>query len=156
MSRNSAGSYYIVAKADDSGVVPETDETNNTRAVLIRLSPDLIVNPITAASTAAAGSMISAMVTTKNQGMGSAIATKTRFYLSTNLTFEAGVDVLIGSRNVPLLVSGASDSGSASLTIPPDTPPGSYYILVRADADDAVFESNEANNTVSKPITISP
>jgi subtilase family serine protease len=151
-----AGSYYIVAKADDSAVVPETDDTNNTRSVLVRLSPDLIVNPITAASTAAAGSTISVTVTTKNQGLGSAIATKTRFYLSTNATFEAGVDVLIGTRNVPLLVSGASDSGSASLTIPPGTPPGGYYILARADADDAVSESNEANNTVSKPITISP
>ena len=42
-----AGTYYIIAVADDGGAVPETNEANKTRAVIIRLSPDLIVSSMT-------------------------------------------------------------------------------------------------------------
>jgi subtilase family serine protease len=150
------GSYYIVARADDSGAVPESDETNNTRAVLIRLSPDLIVSALTVPSSAAAGSIVSVTDTTKNQGQGSTPATTTRFYLSRNTTFEPSTDIEIGSRGVGLLASGSSSPGGASLTIPAGTVPGTYYILARADGDNAVAESNEGNNTTNKPITISP
>jgi subtilase family serine protease len=150
------GSYYIVARADDAGAVAESNETNNIRAVLIRLSPDLIVSVLTVPSSAAAGSVISAGDTTKNQGQGTAAATTTKFYLSSNATFEASADIEIGSRGVGLLVSGASSSGTGPLTIPAGTAPGGYYILARADGGGAVAESNEGNNTVNKPITISP
>ena len=82
------GSYYIVARGDDGDAVPESDEGNNTRAVLIRLSPDLIVSALTVPATAAAGSIVSVSDTTKNQGQGTASATTTRFYLSSNTVFE--------------------------------------------------------------------
>ena len=82
------GSYYIVARADDGGAVPESDENNNTQGVLIRLSPDLIMSALTVPATAAAGSNISVTDTTRNQGQGIAPATTTRFYLSSNTVFE--------------------------------------------------------------------
>ena len=47
-----AGSYYIIAKADDADAVPETDETDNIRAVLIHISPDLIVSVLTVPASA--------------------------------------------------------------------------------------------------------
>ncbi len=153
-SNTPPGSYYIIVSADDGAAVPESSETNNKKAVLIKLSPDLIVSALAMTpSTAAAGATISVTDTTKNQGSGSAIATTTRFYLSTNTTFDAA-DVLLASRAVPVLLSGASSPGSTSVTIPAGTAPGTYYILARTDADNVVAESNEANNTASKPITI--
>jgi subtilase family serine protease len=88
-----AGSYYIIAVADHGGAVPETNEANNTRAVLIRLSPDLIVSSMTVFPTtislSGGGSPINVTETTRNQGAGTAIATTTKYYLSTNPTFDA-------------------------------------------------------------------
>jgi subtilase family serine protease len=157
-----AGSYYIIAVADDGGAVPETNEANNTRAVLIRLSPDLIVSsmtifPTTISSSAAAGSQINVTETTRNQGAGAAIATTTKYYLSTNSTFDAAVDVALASRGVPLMATGASSVGpQTAVTIPPGTPAGTYYILAVADADHIVAESNENNNVTAKALTITP
>jgi subtilase family serine protease len=157
-----AGSYYIIAVADDGGAVLETNEANNTRAVLIRLSPDLVVSsmsifPTTISSSAAADSPINVTETTKNQGVGTAIATTTKSYLSTNPTFDAPGDVWLASRAVPLLATGASSVGPQTMvTIPPGTAPGSYYILAVADADNTVAESNENNNATAKPLTITP
>jgi subtilase family serine protease len=153
-----AGSYYIIASADDGGAVSETSESNNTRAVLIRLSPDLIVSSLTVPSAAAAGAAIDVSDTTKNQGLGSAVATTTKFYFSANTTFDAAVDLLIGSRAVPILLSGVSSPSPepTSVKIPPGTASGNYYILARADGDSAVAESNEGNNMASKAIAITP
>jgi subtilase family serine protease len=157
-----AGSYYIIAVADDGGAVPETNEANNTRAVLIRLSPDLIVSsmtvfPTTISSSGAGGAHINVTETTRNQGAGTAIATTTKYYLSTNATFDAPADVWLASRAVPLLGTGASSAGpQTAVTIPPGTAPGNYYILAVADADNTVAESNENNNVTAQPLTISP
>ena len=157
-----AGSYYIIAVADDGGAVPETNEANNTRAVPIRLSPDLIVSsmtivPTTISLSGAAGPQVNVTETTRNQGAGTAIATTTRYYLSTNPTFDAPADVVLASRAVPLLATGASSVGpQTAVTIPPGTASGSYYILAVADADNTVAESNENNNVVAKPLTITP
>jgi subtilase family serine protease len=157
-----AGSYYIIAVADDGGAVPETNEANNTRAVLIRLSPDLIVSsmtifPTTVSLPAAAGSAINVTETTRNQGAGTAVATTTKYYLSTNPTFDALADVWLASRGVPLLATGASSLGPQTMvTIPPGTVAGNYYILAVADADNTVAESNENNNVTARPLTITP
>jgi subtilase family serine protease len=157
-----AGTYYLIAVADDGGAVPETNEANNTRAVLIRLSPDLIVSsmtvfPTTISASALADSPISVTETTKNQGAGSAIATTTKYYLSTNPTVDASADVWLASRGVPLLLTGASSIGPQTVvTIPPGTASGNYYILAVADADNLVAESNKTNNVIVRALTISP
>jgi len=157
-----AGNYYIIAVADHGGAVPETNEANNTRAVLIRLSPDLIVSsmtvfPTTISLSGASGPHINVTETTRNQGAGTAIATTTKYYLSTNPTFDASADVWLGSRAVPLLATGASSVGpKTAVTIPPGTASGSYYVLAVADADSTVAESNENNNVTARPLTISP
>jgi subtilase family serine protease len=157
-----AGRYYIIAVADDGGAVPETNEANNTRAVLIGLSPDLIVSsmtvfPTTISSSGAGGSQIKVTETTRNQGAGTAITTTTKYYVSTNSTFDASADVWLASRAVPLLVTGASSAGpQTAVTIPPGTASGNYYILAVADADNTLAESNENNNVTAKPLTITP
>ena len=154
-SGTAPGTYYIVAVADDGNAVAETSETNNTRATVIKLSPDLIVSALTVPTTAVAGATIGVSDTTRNQGSGSAIATKTQYYLSLNTTFDAAVDVLLGSRDVPLLLTGVSNIGPLTqVAIPLGTAAGTYYILAVADAGHTVLESNETNNTASKPITI--
>ena len=154
------GSYYIFAVADDGGAVPETNEANNTRAVLIRVSPDLFISSMTlfptTISLSTAGT-INVTETTRNQGAGTANMTATNYYLSTNSTFEASADMWLSSRNVPVLVTGASSVGpQTAVTIPPGTAPGNYYIIAVADGDKTVAESNETNNMTARPLTISP
>jgi subtilase family serine protease/subtilisin family serine protease len=140
------GLYYIIAKADAEGTVVETSEVNNTQYVFIQIGPDLMINSLTAPSTAAAGSTISINDTTRNQGGGPADGSTTKFYLSTNTTLDAS-DILLGSRSVPLLDPGASNAASTIVTIPAGTVPGVYYIIAKADADGVVAETSESNNT---------
>jgi subtilase family serine protease len=64
-----------------------------------------------ARSTSTLGS--SAAVVDWNQGQGTANATTTAFYLSSNTTYEAG-DTPLGSRAIPILASGATSAPAMS------------------------------------------
>jgi hypothetical protein len=127
-------------------VVAETLEGNNVNFVALSIGPDLVVQSVSGPSGAGAGTTISVNDTTRNQGGGAAGASSTRFYLSANAVLDAS-DTLLGSRAVPALAAATNSSGSTSLTIPPTTASGSYYLLAQADADGAVLETSEANNT---------
>jgi subtilisin family serine protease/subtilase family serine protease len=141
-----AGSYYVIAQADGASQVSETTETNNTRAsAAIKVGPDLIVAAVSVPASAAAGGTIAATDTTKNQGVGPAAASSTGFYLSANLTVSPD-DKLIGSRTVGDLAPNGTSTGQASLQIPADTAPGSYYVIASTDWNDTVVEPTETNN----------
>jgi subtilase family serine protease len=152
------GSYYVIAAADAANAVVESTETNNTRstATVLRIGPDLVVSSLTAPSVAGAGTPIVVSDTTTNQGGGDAPPSKTAFYLSSNGTLDAA-DVVLGSRSVPVLASGAVSSGSTSLAIPAATPTGTYYVIANADDDGRIVESSDTNNVrVSGAIRLGP
>jgi subtilase family serine protease len=151
-----AGSYYIIAKADADGIIDETNETNNTKSKLIKTGPDLIISAFTAPTISGIGKTISLTDTTKNQGPGAAEPSRTKYYLSSNFTYEAG-DTYFGERSVPALPAGAEDTGSISVTFPEGTPTGAYYIVARSDADNTnPDEISETNNNKSTSIKIGP
>jgi trimeric autotransporter adhesin len=143
-----AGSYYVIAKADWDSAIQEGIETNNVRvSAAMAIGPDLIVSALTTPTAATAGGTYTVSDTTKNQGLGSAGETTTRFYLSANFALDAS-DQLIGSRTVPPLVAGASHQVTNTVvTIPASTAVGSYYIIAQADATGGVTETSETNNT---------
>jgi subtilisin family serine protease/uncharacterized membrane protein len=147
------GTWYVIAKSDAEERVSETVETNNIASRTIRIGSDLIVSTVSAPSMAGAGQTLTITDTTKNQGGGMTSASTTRYYLSADATLDAG-DVLVGSRSVPALAAGASDSGSVQATVPPDTATGSWQIIVSADATGAVAETTENNNEYRRSITI--
>jgi subtilase family serine protease len=148
------GAYYIVAKADGDNRVPETAESNNTFARAILIGADLVVAATTAPANGRAGASIIVSHTIGNQGGGPATASTTRFYLSANSAWDTGDVLLAEADPVPQLAAGATDAGSTSLTIPPATAPGRYYVIARADADHVVLEANEANNAFPRTIQI--
>jgi subtilase family serine protease len=152
-----AGSYYVFAKADWEDAVRESAETNNTRpSATIRIGPDLIVSTLTAPAAAAPGGTISLSDTTKNDGLGTAEPSTTRFYLSTNFIIDAP-DIMLGTRAVSLLMSGALSTATTSVTLPAGTATGTYYILALADAANTVGESLESNNTrTSAAVKVGP
>ena len=153
------GNYYIIARADADGQVPESNESNNTKATAIHIGPpDLFVSSLSVSATSGADLTTTLTVTdiTRNQaGTGPAAPTVTRFSLSTDATLGAG-DVALGFRNVPALPPGSSSSGSTSLPVPSGTAPGTYYVIAKANADSSTPETNVTNNTRSIKIVIGP
>jgi subtilase family serine protease len=105
--------------------------------------------------TAAAGQSLTVSDTTRNQGAGTADASTTTLYLSTDTTVGAS-DIVLGNRAVPVLASGATDSASTIVTIPAGTATGSYYVIARADAGEVVVELYETNNTMYRALAIGP
>ena len=103
------------------------------------------MSTLAAPQTATPGESISVTDTTKNLGAGSADASTTAFFLSTNTTFDGG-DVPLGSRPIGVLNGFATDVASTTLTIPAATPGGTYYVLAQADSAGAVAEYLETNN----------
>jgi subtilase family serine protease/subtilisin family serine protease len=149
------GSWYLIVKADSDDVVVETSESNNTYARSIKIGPDLDLTAFSAPATAGPGKAIALTDTTKNQGGGAAGLSVTQFHLSSNTTLDAG-DTLLGGRSVPALAAGASDSASTTVTIPEGTGTGTWYIIAKADGEEAVAETSETNNTFIDPIKIGP
>ena len=148
------GAYYVVAKADAEGWVDETYETNNTRADSIQIGSDLVVSSMSFPAKAGAGTTITASETTSNDGGGAAATSITRFYLSANNTWDSGDLLLASGHTVPELAAEAADTASTSLTIPPATATGTYYIIAKADADNGVLEAKETNNALARSIQI--
>ncbi|MBW4678458.1 MAG: S8 family serine peptidase [Desmonostoc geniculatum HA4340-LM1] len=151
------GNYYLIYHGDGDGNVSESNENNNLIAKAIAINPagkpDLIVQNASAPSSASVSSTIQLSYQVKNQGVGSAIASTTKFYLSKDNVYSTD-DVLLGSDAVNSIAAGATSSETASLAIANTIATGNYYLLYRADADSKIAETNESNNVVSKAITI--
>jgi subtilase family serine protease len=149
------GTYYVLARADVGGVVAESQEGNNVFARAVQIGADLAVTAFSAPAIAGGGVAFTVTDTTLNRGGGAAPASSTGYYLSIDSTWDAG-DALVGSRSVPALAAGASSSGSASVTVSVGTPPGTYYLIARADATEAIAESQEANNSSARVVQVGP
>jgi subtilase family serine protease len=151
------GTYYIIANADNGGVVAESDETNNARissALTIGANNvDLVISSYYAPTSAKKGTTITLTDVTKNRLTDTTAASTTAAYLSATCTTSPSGSV-IGSRAVPSLAGGGSSSGSISALIPSGTTAGSYYIIWKADNGGVVNETDETNNTKCKAITI--
>jgi subtilase family serine protease len=153
-SGTATGLYVLIAEADSDHTVAEIQETNNTRFTTLQVGPDLTILSVTGPATAGAGSTITVGDTTKNL-VGSAPASVTKYFLSTNTTLDAG-DTLLGSRAVPALASGASSTGSITVTVPGSTTPGTYCMIAQADGDSTLTETSETNNSAYVFLQIGP
>ena len=147
------GNYYVCAKADSTGIVTESDETNNTLCstgtVTVPLA-DLIMSAVSmTATTVAPGTNITLSNTAKNQGQFPAGSFTIAYHLSTNTTYGDGDDIAITqTRTVTSLAALGTNTASTLLTVPSTTPLGSYYVCALADSNNTVPESNEANNSL--------
>jgi subtilase family serine protease len=92
--------------------------------------------------------------TVQNFGEAASRSSTTRYYLSYDAVKNAGDRLLTGSRSVPALAPGALHSGTANVTIPAATPLDTYFLLACADDRSVVAESDESNNCVVAPGTV--
>ncbi|MBI3804638.1 MAG: hypothetical protein HY282_12845 [Nitrospirae bacterium] len=145
-----AGPYFLLACADDTKGIAESNEGNNCRSsktIVNVAAPDLVESAVGAPpATAKQGSVFSVKETVQNVGNAVAGLSTTRYYLSLDTLSNRGDLLLAGGRAVPSLKPGAVSTGAASVTVPTTTPSGSYFLLACADDRGAVPESNEMNN----------
>jgi subtilase family serine protease len=150
-----AGTWYLLANADDGHAVPETLETNNVRYTTIYIGPDLTVSLFTGPATATAGGTVTVTETVKNLGAETAAPSTTRYYLSVNAALDASDTPLEATRDVPSLIPNTVSTGSTTLTLPAGVS-GKYYLLAVADGNAVIVESSEVNNVGAKVISINP
>jgi subtilase family serine protease len=101
---------------DPDAVYGEYDEDDNVKWFKIKIGPDLHVSAISTAATAVAGSTHSVQDTTRNRGVSGAPASVMTFYLATT---SLGANAIpVGSRPVPPLAAGASDTATTTVNIP--------------------------------------
>ena len=94
--------------------------------------------------------------TVTNSGTGDSSATLVNdIRLSSNNTITSQ-DGLLANANMTTVFAGANKTSAQSVTIPAETVPGTYYLGVITDADDANDEDNETNNTGAVMITVVP
>jgi hypothetical protein len=143
------GTYAFSVKSRDAA---GNEDASPATATFTVARPDLAVSGLTVPATAAVGASIPVADTVTNAA-GTAAASATAFFLSTDASLSAD-DVPVGRRPVGSLSGPATDGGTTSVTIPAGTPAGGYHLLARADADGAVAEFDEANNTASRPLAV--
>ncbi len=148
------GDYYLLACADDTFVVTESNGGNNCKPsstkVHIGSLPDLVETAVSdPPANAVVGSQFAVTDTAKNNGPGTAGPSTTRYYLSLNTVKDSGDVLLGGSRAVPSLIAGQTSTGTVTVTVPTSTATGDYYLLACADDTFVVTESNGGNNCLA-------
>ncbi|MFN0201641.1 MAG: C10 family peptidase [Bacteroidia bacterium] len=114
---------------------------------------NLIPNNLTAPSAVNTSTSFNVSVTVMNIGLGRAANSYVKFYFSTDGTLSAN-DTYLGLSSVSSISGiplGVSQTVTKSVIVSGTT---SGYILAKVDGDDFIFESSEADNVASKPITI--
>src|SRR6185436_4881297 len=164
-SNLSAGSYFLIVRADSTDAVIEGDETNNGLAVALTVvRPDLTVQSVTASPAAIApGANVSVTHVVKNISAlaGAAASSTSRLYLSTDATLDDPGDTALLDASVPTLAGGAMATVTRSVAIPGGTAPGKYWIIARANATNSVTEADagsQLNNVkaTATPIIVGP
>jgi subtilase family serine protease/subtilisin-like proprotein convertase family protein len=142
----SAGSYFLVGAADVESSVTELSETNNelgTAAALQIRQPDLTVLTATGPTTWAPGQPFVVTASVRNLALAPAAAGG----------FRVGVflDDATGTPVGSVAVTGLAAQGTTSLripvTVPPEAAPGAHDVVVVADHEGRLAESDEENNT---------
>ena len=106
------------------------------------------------ASTVARGGTVDVDINGKsNDGTGPAGPHTDRILLAQNAGLSEGV-IELGEITSTGLNPDLPQGITARVTIPESTPAGSYFIGVRLDANENVFELDETNNVASIPITV--
>jgi subtilase family serine protease len=151
------GLYYIIAVADYINNILETNENNNTRSEPITIvgpRPDLTIqSPFAFPSTISPNQSVTILSDLVNNSNITAYPCKVGYYLSTNTTLES-MDIFLSESSEINLLAGGTTPISAAFGVPINTIPGTYYILIVADYNNVLLESNEANNLNFVRITV--
>lgn len=150
------GSYVVGMFVDDSNVINESNESNNT---CIDANPQLVIDTAPAgqadlrvnqcATVSISGNTVALNnLNVLNSGNATANAGAViRYYLSTDNSITTS-DILLGSFNLPGLLAGASVNVNQSFNVSAlGLADGAYTAGLIIDATNVIPESNETNNS---------
>jgi len=156
------GDYTIFVITDRNDSVVESNNANNTATPLpinLTLPPpaELSITNITPPATASVGGTAVFNWTVQNTGANAINGIwRDTFYFSRDQFWDAS-DTLIGVRDLDSQTTSVPASGGTyTATWGGALPPvdeGTYYVIVRTDAQNRIRESNEANNVATSVST---
>ena len=156
------GTYYLGAILDYTKRVIETYEGNNiftgaTISLPVLTLPDLVAKTVSGPTTGRAGGSVVVSYSVCNQGVFPGNYFGTGIYLSSDSNITSS-DYSLGVAGPDSLAAGACLPGNnVTMTIPTNTPPGTYYLGMITDIYGAVEELKKNNNVLTgNKITISP
>ena len=139
---------------DGDAVFGEPDEDTFTATVTFA-APDLTFDSFTVPTSTKNGDVVRIEWTVQNDGQATAIHPWTdRIVLSQDNVYGNSGDIELGRLiHAAELLEGDSYTGFINAAIPFGIQ-GDYFILVRTDSSNQVFETSDTNNTDSQPISI--
>ncbi|MEK7270477.1 MAG: PKD domain-containing protein [Planctomycetota bacterium] len=146
-----AGSWRVGAIADGGNAVPETDESNNTKASsALSLLPDFVAVSVTAS---ASGRTVTVTETVRNDGPVASPVSKMDLRLSTDNSIGSS-DPVLAQRAIPSLAPGEASTATTIATAPAAVVNGAYYVGVWADAAGTIAELSDSNNKLASSATV--
>ena len=148
------GDYYVGAVADSRFAVVESDEDDNDKLALGTLeifippppTPELGVTSVSHdGSVHVPGDTITIDDTIHNDGEIDAAAFRVAYFLSDDPSISTD-DLLLATRTLVSLVAGEESSDTTVIVIPPGTAPGTWWLGLVVDDQDAVAENDEDDN----------
>ncbi len=150
------GTYYFGGIVDVAGVVPESDEDNNTKLAIGTVeiyvppppAPDLQLTSLTFdVSSAGAGDPVQVDDVVKNTGDLAAGAFHVTYWLSEDAEVTTE-DTLLGTGlTIPALDSDSETPSSTQLNLPAGLAAGTWHLGAIVTLDSGTPESNTENNT---------
>jgi hypothetical protein len=150
-----AGDYFLILEVERGGALYEADEVNNqmTRAIEVR-TPDLTPTLLTAPGWVAAQDAAEVSWTVENQGNGEAKPNwYDRLLLSTDEVADGQDRTLTTGSWTQVVAAGGTYTLTRTVTVP-DVLPARYYLIVEIDRGTALYEEEEGNNAMYKPIVV--
>lgn len=159
------GTYNLIVTTDVGNGVFELRNDNNTNvpghSLEIGIKPwaaDLTITGQVQNHALTAGELLNLSWIVRNDGLArtNVNAWVDRAYLSVDDVLDTTTDYLLDSRTR----GGFLDPGGADYLVPmhgvavPISFSGEYYVLIKADAGNQVFEINENNNVFQKPMLV--
>ena len=154
---NTVGTHYILLVADAASQVIESDENNNITVgqsidISPSPSPDLQPREIVVPDTVFAGEGFALSYELVNAGSDSnSIATSDSILLSFSPTWNPISNTFLDQLNVgATLAAGDSQQVDAAMFIPSDQASNFYYVYVKTDAENDVFEAGGEGNNIDR------
>jgi trimeric autotransporter adhesin len=129
--------------------------TNPPRSYnVVEYKPDLKVTSVSLSNTSLqAGNTYNVSFTLQNLGPAPTTGTsRTGFYLGTSS--DDAQTYLAEYPTASITSVNGATSGNQAVTIPANTAPGDYYIVVYADYQNSISEASETNNKSGKQVTV--
>jgi subtilase family serine protease len=159
----SPGNYYLILQADNTGILNETDETNNSAFRPVKIHPaliDLVSSSLYIYSGYYSyikfypGALMDVSSSVSNREYKKLDTSVVRYYFSIDTLLDTSDIQAAYSYRGSTTPSRHFNHAHDSLIIPLTLAPGNYYLLAEADPFNMFAETNESNNIKYTPILL--